>query len=93
MRKIYPVLPHIVANNHFLGDEVMDWLGQKGYGVTMTNHGDRFPKGLKPYLHHDKVVAGCLKAKAMHFAMPIVAIKQQPAVEESKAYTKTSVSF
>ncbi len=29
----------------------------------------------------------------MHFAMPIVAIKQQPAVEESKAYTKTLVSF
>ncbi len=24
MRKIYPVPPHIVANNHFLGDKVMD---------------------------------------------------------------------
>jgi hypothetical protein len=59
----------------------------------MTNRQDRFLKGLKPYLHHDKVVAGCPKAKAMHFAMPIVAIKQQPAVDESKAYTKTVVSF
>jgi hypothetical protein len=39
------------------------------------------------------VVAGCPKAKAMRFAMPIVAIKQQPSVEESKAYTKTLVSF
>ncbi len=29
----------------------------------------------------------------MRFAMPIVAVKQQPAVEESKAYTKTLVSF
>ncbi len=38
MRKIYPVPPHIVADNHFLGDEVMDWLGWKGYGTTMTNH-------------------------------------------------------
>ncbi len=93
MRKIYPVLPHIVANNRFLGDEVMDWLGRKGYGAIMTNRQDRLPKGLKPYLHHDKVVAGCPKAKAMHFAMPIVAIKQQPAVEESKAYTKTLVPF
>jgi hypothetical protein len=71
----------------------MDWLGRKGYGATMTNRRDHFPKGLKPYLHHDKVVAGCPKAKAMHFAVPIVAIKQQPAVEESKAYTKTLVSF
>ncbi len=37
MKKIYPVLPHIVADNHFLGDEVKDWLGQMGYGATMTN--------------------------------------------------------
>ncbi len=93
MRKIYPVPPHIVADNHFSGDKVMDWLGRKGYGATMTNRQDCFPKGLKPYLHHDKVVAGCPKAKAMHFAMPIVATKQQPAVEESKAYTETLVSF
>jgi hypothetical protein len=51
----------------------------------MTNHQDCFPEGLKPYLYHDKVVAGCPKAKAIHFAMPIVAIKQQPAVKESEA--------
>jgi hypothetical protein len=93
MRKNYPVPPHIVADNHFSGDEVMDWLGRKGYGTTMTNHQDCFPKGLKPYLRHDKVVASYPKAKAMHFAMPIAAIKQQPAVEELKAYTKTLVSF
>ncbi len=37
IRKIYPLPPHIVADNHFSGDEVMDWLGQKGYGATMTN--------------------------------------------------------
>jgi hypothetical protein len=59
----------------------------------MTNRQDCFPKGLKPYFYHDKKVASCPKAKAMRFAMPIVAIKQQPAVEESKAYTKTLVSF
>jgi hypothetical protein len=93
MRKIYSVPPHIVADNHFSGDEGMDWLGRKGYGATMTYHEDHFPKGLKPYLHHDKVVAGCPKAKAMRFAMPKVAIKQQLAVEESKIYTKTLVSF
>jgi hypothetical protein len=91
--KYYPVPPHIDADNRFLGDKVMDWLGRKGYGATMTNRQDCFPKELKPYLHHDKVVDGCTKAKSMHFAMPIVAIKQQPAVEESKAYTMTLVSF
>ena len=33
------------------------------------------------------------KAKAMHYTMQIVAIKQCPAVNESKAFTQTLVSF
>jgi hypothetical protein len=35
----------------------------------MTNRRDRFPEGLKPFLHHDKVVGGCQKAKAFHFSL------------------------
>ena len=94
MKRIYEQPPHIVADNHFSGEEVMDLLGRKGYGATMTNHRDCFPKGLKPYLHHDKVLNGCPKAKAFRYEMPIVAIKQQPAVGGSnKAYTKTLFSF
>ena len=94
MKRIYEQPPHIVADNHFSGEEVIDLLGRKGYGATMTNRRDRFPKGLKPYLHHDKVLNGCPKAKAFRYEMPIVAIKQQPAVGGSnKAYTKTLVSF
>jgi hypothetical protein len=69
MKKIYETPPHIVADNHFSGDKVMDVLGRKGYGTTMTNRRDCFPKGLKPFLHHDKVVAGCQKAKAFHFSL------------------------
>jgi hypothetical protein len=68
-------------------------LRRKGYGTTMTNRRDCFPKGLKPYLHHDKVVAGYPKAKVIHYAMPIVVIDQQPAMVESEAYTKTLVMF
>jgi len=30
MKKIYETLPHIVADNHFSGEEVMDILGWKG---------------------------------------------------------------
>jgi hypothetical protein len=74
----------------------MNLLGRKGYGTTMTNRRDRFPDGLKPYLHHEKVPPGCPKAKAMRFEMPIVAIKQVPAPvddESAKAYTRTMVSF
>ncbi len=66
---------------------------KKGYSCTMTNRHDRFPQDLKEYLHHEKVPNGYSKAKAMHYAMPIVAIKQCPAVNESKAFTQTFVSF
>ena len=94
MKKIYETPPHIVADNHFSGEEVMDILGRKGYCTTMTNRLDRFPKGLKPFLHNDKVVGGCQKAKAFRYEMPIVAVKQQPAVGGStKAYTRTLVLF
>jgi hypothetical protein len=74
----------------------MNLLGREGYGTTMTNSRDRFPDGLKPYLHHEMVQPGCPKAKAMRFEMPIVAIKQVPVPaddESAKAYTRTMVSF
>jgi hypothetical protein len=99
MKKVYPKPPHIVADNHFSGEEVMKLLGSKGYGATMTNRRDRFPEGLKPYLHHEGVKSGCPKARAMRFDNPIVAIKQVPAVEDedgsikAKACTRTLVSF
>jgi len=71
----------------------MSMFRKKGYGCTMTNQRDHFPQGLKEYLHHDKVSPACTKAKAMHYAMPIIAIKQCPAVNESKAFTQTLVFF
>ncbi len=57
VKKVYPKQPHIVADNHFSGEEVMALLGSKGYGATMTNHCNRFLEGLKPYLHHEGVKA------------------------------------
>jgi hypothetical protein len=50
---------------------------------------------MKPFLHHNKVVAGYQKAKAFCYEMlMIVAVKQQPAMGGStKAYTRTLVSF
>jgi hypothetical protein len=99
MKKVYPKPPHIVADNHFSGEGVMALLGSKRYGAKMKNHHDRFPKGLKPYLHHEGVEAGCPKARAMRFDNPIVAIKQELAVEDedglikAKECTRTLVSF
>jgi hypothetical protein len=39
MRKhIYMHPPHIVFNNHFYGDNVLDYAGKWGFGLTQTCH-------------------------------------------------------
>ena len=90
---IYSEYPHLTADNHFSGSHVLDLAGKMGFGLTMTTRRDRFPKGLKPFLHHDKTKPGDLRAKAMRCENPIVAICQVIATSETKAYTKTHVSF
>ena len=94
MKKVYTKPPHIVADNFFSSDALMDWLGGKGYGMTATCARDRIPTDLKPYTHHAKVPdATHPRCKAMRFENPIVAIQQRPATNTSLAYTKTFVSF
>ena len=92
-KAIYKEYPHITADNHFSGNHVLDLAGGLGFGLTLTTRRDRFPTGLKPYFHHEKVKPGDARCKAMRYENPIVAIRQVPATEDKKAYTKTHVSF
>jgi hypothetical protein len=93
VKKIYTLPPHGTADNHFSGDAIMDYAGELGFGLTMTCRRDRFPTGLKAYVHHDKTTPKDQRAKCMRFANPIVAIKQVDETTESKAYQRTLVSF
>ena len=95
-KEIYPRPPHVTADNYFSGCNVLDHAGEKGYGLTMTTQRGRIPKGLKPFVHHEKLQPGsgrAKRAKVMRFENPIVAINQVPANDGKKAYTKTLVSF
>lgn len=93
-KKIYASQPHITADNHFSGDKVLDFAGGKGFGLTMNQRKDRFPQGLKPYCHHEKLEGHKdARAKVMRFSNPIVPVKKVPAEDNSKTYTKTLVSF
>jgi hypothetical protein len=38
--------PHITWDNFFSGDEIMMYAAEKGFGLTMTCHRDRLPKGI-----------------------------------------------
>ena len=99
--KIYPTHPHIVADNHFSGDNVLNHAGRMGCGLTMTTRRDRFSSGLKEYLHHEKLAGTAVlqRAKVARYEPPIVAIKQVEALPPTddgtatKAYTQTIVSF
>lgn len=93
MKRVYQKPPHITADNFFSSGPIMDWLGEKGYGMTATCARNRIPTEIKPYTHHEIVDTSHARCKAMRFENPIVAIQQCNAVGNKKAYTKTFVSF
>ena len=78
-KQIFKKPPHFTADNHFSGDNVMRFIGERGFGITMTCRRDRLPEGLKPYLHHEKKEASDPRQKVMKFQQPIVAVKQVEA--------------
>ena len=92
-KKIYTKPPHIVADNFFTSDLLMDYMGERGYGMTGTCAKNRIPEELKPYTHHTKVDATHQRCRVMRFENPIVAIKQSEATVKGKAFTKTFISF
>ena len=92
-KQIYERQPHIIADNFFSHDKLLDILGKKGYGMTCTFRRDRFPTGLKEFCHHERTQAPELKAKIMRYQNPIIAIKQCRGGLGEKDYTKTLVSF
>ena len=87
-RQIYSRPPHLTCDIHFSGDNVLDYAGSKGFGITQTCRRDRFSDGLKSYLHHEVVNANDARPKAMRFQKPIVAIKQVPTRGDGEATTR-----
>ena len=65
LKRIYTKPPHILADNFFSSNLLMEWLGRKGYGMTTTCACDRILPSLKPYTHHLKVQMPNPRAKAM----------------------------
>ena len=44
--QIYDERPHVTMDNYFSGDKVLDWIGRKGFGATMTCRRDRLPSSI-----------------------------------------------
>ena len=92
-KKLYSNRPHSTWDNHFSGDQMMQWAGENGFGLTMTCRRDRLPKGVEgKYWHKEKTDAN-RRSKLARFFNPIVAVKTFAADGDKKAYRRVHVSF
>jgi hypothetical protein len=75
-RQIFTEKPHSTWDNFFSGDDINDWIGQNGFGVTMTCRRDRLPRGVPNHFFHKVATApGDTKARVARFNNPITVVK------------------
>ena len=72
---IFRQKPHCTWDNYFSGDAILDWLGDNGFGATMTCRRDRLPKDVKGEFLHKKKTDTSTRTKVARFLNPIVAVK------------------
>jgi len=82
--------PHITADNHFSGEQVMNYAADKGFGILMTCRRDRFPKGIKSENVHKEKSGTKQRAKAARYMNPVVAINKY---KDNNNILKQLISF
>jgi hypothetical protein len=92
-RQIYREKPHSTWDNYFSGDKIFSWLGENGFGSTMTCRRDRLPKEIPAENLHKKKTSSDARPKAARFHQPIVAVQNIMPEGESKGYQRIHVSF
>ena len=92
-RKVFREKPHKTRDKYFSGDIVMDWLGQNGFGATMTCWSGRLTSGAKKQYLHKKKTDTKAQSKAAQSNQPINMVKVVPAVGLLKAYQRIDTSF
>ena len=75
-RQIFTIKPHSTWNNFFSGDDINEWIGHNGFGVTMTCCRDQLPRGVpNHFLHKGAMAPGDKKARVARFNNPISVVK------------------
>ena len=83
----------MTMDNYFSGDRICEWIGQKGFGATMTCRRDRFPSGVHARYWHKQRTDTSKRTKVAHFFQPIVAVKKVEATDDHCPYRRVNVSF
>ena len=92
-KKIYKRKPHIIMDNYFSEGKILNWIGQNGFGATMTCRRDRLPPAIPGKYWHKQKTDTSKKTKVARFFQPIVAVKNVPATDVHQEYRRVNVSF
>jgi hypothetical protein len=92
-RQIYRQKPHSTWDNFFSGDKIFGWLGENGFGSTMTCRRDRLPKDIPAENLHKKKTSSDARPKVARFHQPIVAVQNIMPEGEKEGYQRAHVSF
>jgi hypothetical protein len=94
--QIFAECPHSTWDNFFLGNQIFDWLGERGFAATMTCRRDRLPSKLpREYLHFQKTPSNT-PSRAARFNEPITAVKEMLFTLDDtigRPYKRVRVSF
>lgn len=75
-KKIFRQCPHITWDNYFSGEQVMDYAGKKGFGLTTTCRRDRLPRKIEDkYMHKGKTPTVTDVTKVARFIEPVILVK------------------
>jgi hypothetical protein len=92
-RQIWKIIPHMTWDNYFSACLVLKFLGERGFGATMTCRRDRLPKEIPEVNLHKKKTDSSPRPKAAHFFNPINTVKKVPPVEDKEGYQQVHTSF
>jgi hypothetical protein len=84
---LWDELPHFTWDNYFSGDQIFDYMGNKGFGALMTCRRDRLPSGIPDKYLSKKKTDTSDKSKVARFNEPIV------LVHTAETYQRVHVSF
>jgi hypothetical protein len=91
--QIWKIMPHMTWDNYFSGCNILNHLGELGFGATVTCRRDRLPKDITETYLHKKKTDSSPRPKAACYFNPIVAVKNVPAVDGKKGYQRVHTSF
>ena len=80
-------------DNYFSGEKKLTWIGEHGFGATMTCRRDWLPPNVPAKYWHKLKTDISKKTKVACFFQPVVAVKNVPATNTTEAYRRVHVSF